>query len=59
MADNKQYITRFQDNGSIMISEDVTIFSISVFAVYFMLCMMPCYIEIKERIKWNVIKSKI
>jgi len=43
----------------IMISEDVTIFSISVFAVYFMLCMMPCYIEIKERIKWNVIKSKI
>ena len=25
MADNKQYITRFQDNGSIMISEDVVI----------------------------------
>ena len=23
MAENKQYITRFQDNGSIMISEDV------------------------------------
>ena len=25
MADNKQYIARFQDNGSIMISEDVVI----------------------------------
>ena len=25
MADNKQYITRFQDNGSIMISEDVIV----------------------------------
>ena len=25
MADNKQYITRYQDNGSIMISEDVVI----------------------------------
>ena len=25
MADNKQYITRIQDNGSIMISEDVII----------------------------------
>ena len=23
MADNKQYITQFQDNGSVMISEDV------------------------------------
>ena len=25
MADNKQYITQFQDNGSVMISEDVIV----------------------------------
>ena len=32
MADNKQYITRIQDNGSVMISEDVvaTIVSLAV-----------------------------
>ena len=35
MADNKQYITQIQDNGSVMISEDVvaTIVSLAVKAV--------------------------
>lgn len=42
----------------VMLSIETNVFSASVMTVYFMLCIMPCYIEIKERIKWNVIKSK-
>lgn len=38
---------------------EITIFSASVYAVYFMLCMTPIFIEVRMRYKWNVIESKI
>jgi len=43
----------------IMISGEMNVFSVSVFVVYFLLCMMPIGIEGKEWIKWRVMKSKI
>lgn len=43
----------------VMISGNVNIFSISVFGVYFFLCMMPIIVEGKEWLKWRVMKSKI
>ena len=38
---------------------DVSVYSVSVFAVYFALCVMPIAIEVWEVIKWKSIKSKI
>lgn len=38
---------------------DVSPYSISVFAAYFVLCMCPVIIEIREVRKWKAIKSKI
>lgn len=43
----------------VLVIEEPTAFSVSLFVVYFALCMMPCYIEVKEQIRWNVTKSKI
>ena len=37
----------------------INIYSISVYAVYFALCMLPVFIEGKESYKWRSIKSKI
>lgn len=36
-----------------------SLFELSVFIAYFMLLILPVFIEISEVIKWNVIKSKI
>lgn len=41
----------------VMISNGFTCFSGSVFAVYFLLCMMPSYVELKEWIMWRAMKS--
>lgn len=38
---------------------DVSMFSSSVFAAYFGLCIFPAAIEIREAIKWKSIESKI
>lgn len=37
----------------------ITPYSISVFAAYFILCIMPVIIEITEAYRWKAIKSKI
>lgn len=36
-----------------------SLFSVSIFTVYFLLCMCPVIIEIQEMIKWKALKSKI
>ena len=38
---------------------EITIFGISVFAAYLLLCMYPVIIEIREVIRWKAIESKI
>ncbi len=38
---------------------EITILSASVYAVYFMLCMAPIFIEVRMKYRWNVIESKI
>ncbi len=40
-------------------SAELSVFSISNFTVYLMLCVMPVIIELMEVIKWKYIKSKI
>ena len=40
-------------------TEEISAYSISVFAVYFVLCIMPMVIEAWEAIKWKYISSKI
>ncbi len=45
-------------NPSFKINE-ITFFSIFIYAVYFMMLMTPVYIDIKERIKWKISESKI
>lgn len=37
----------------------LSVFSISVFAAYFALCIYPVAIEIREVIRWNALKSEI
>ncbi len=38
---------------------ELSAFSLSVYAVYFMLCTAPIFIEVRMKYKWNVIESKI
>lgn len=38
---------------------DVTPFTISLYVVWLILCIMPAIIEFMEEIKWNALKSKI
>jgi energy-coupling factor transport system permease protein len=38
---------------------EITLQSISVFLAYFLLCVTPIIIEIKEAYKWKLLKSKI
>ncbi|MBQ4110607.1 MAG: energy-coupling factor transporter transmembrane protein EcfT [Clostridia bacterium] len=38
---------------------ECSVFSVSVFAAYFLMCIMPVIIEVKEAVKWKSIKSKI
>lgn len=40
-------------------SAGFSFYGLSVFAAYFLLCIFPVTVEIKEAVKWNVIKSKI
>ncbi len=40
-------------------TKDISLFSISVFTSYLLLCMLPIIIEIKEARKWKALKSKI
>ena len=40
-------------------TNDFSIFGFSVFAAYFMLCMCPIIIELREAARWKAIKSKI
>lgn len=49
---------RFSFYPSIEMAE-VTPFAISVFAAYFILCIIPIIIELKEMRKWKSLKSKI
>ncbi len=42
-----------------MISAEKSVLSVGGFAGYLLLCAMPIYIEVKERMRWNVLKSKI
>lgn len=43
---------------SIMVSE-LNAYSVSVFAVYFMLCAEPLFIEIMEAMRWKRLKSRL
>ena len=38
---------------------NISLFSVSIYVVYFILCMLPVFINIMEEIKWKYIKSKI
>ena len=38
---------------------EINLYSLSIYSAYFMLCIMPVYIEGKEAHKWKSIKSKI
>ncbi len=38
---------------------EISVFSASVYAAYFMLCTTPIFIEVRMKYKWNVIESKI
>lgn len=40
-------------------SAELSIFGISVFAAYLLLCILPIIIEAREAVKWKYIKSKI
>lgn len=36
-----------------------SVYGLSIFAAYFLLCVFPVTIEVKEAVKWKAIKSKI
>ncbi len=38
---------------------NISLFSVSIYVAYFILCMLPVFINIMEVIKWKYIKSKI
>ncbi len=38
---------------------EITLYSLSVYAAYFVLSVLPVFIEISEVIRWNALKSKI
>lgn len=42
-----------------MKSADLSAYGLSIFAAYFLLCVFPVIIEVKEARKWKAIKSKI
>lgn len=39
--------------------ENIDLYAVSVFAVYFILCFIPAIIEIKEARRWKALRSKI
>ncbi len=42
-----------------LVSEKISAFSVSIYVVYLALCVMPIFIEVREVIRWNALKSRI
>ena len=38
---------------------DFSLYNISIYAAFFLLCLIPAVYEASEVIKWNVLKQKI